>query len=77
MLHLCVTEGVCVFICVSKGKRDREEEGEVREMIDVSVRVHAGVDIYGPCSGMACPSLGGLPQARTKPQGPTGTPFWL
>lgn len=56
-----------MLICVSKGKRKREREGEVREMMDVSVRVHARVDIYGPCSGMACPSLGGLSQARTKP----------
>lgn len=77
VLNLCVTACVCVLICVSKGKREMEKEGEVREMIDAGVRVHAGVDIYGPCSGLACCSLGGLPQARTKPQGPIGSPFWL
>ncbi len=58
-----------------KGKREREEKGEEREMIDAGVRVHAGVDIYGPCSGLACCGLGGLSQAKTKPQGPTGSAF--
>lgn len=46
-------------------------------MIDAGVRVHAGVDIYGPRSGLACCGLGGLSQARTKPQGQTGSAFWL
>lgn len=62
---------VSVLICVSKGKR------EGGEMIDAGVRVHLGVDIYGPCSGLACCGLGGLSQARTKPQGPTGSAYWL
>lgn len=35
-------------------------------MIDAGVRVHAGVDVYGPCSGLACRGLGGLSQGRTK-----------
>lgn len=39
----------------------------VEEMMD------AGVDIYGPRSGSACCGLGGLAQARTKTQGPTGS----
>lgn len=38
-------------------------------MIDAGVRVHAGVDIYGPCSGLACCGLGGLSQGRTKTLG--------
>lgn len=54
-----------------------QKEGEEREMIDAGVRIHAGVDFYGPCSGLACCGLGGLSQARTKPQGPTGSAFWL
>lgn len=61
---------------MGKGKRQGEKgEGREREMIDAGVRVHTGVDIYGPCSGLACCSLGGLLQARTKPQRPTV--FWL
>lgn len=36
-------------------------------MIDAGVRVHAGGDIYGPCSGLAYCGLGGN---RTKLQGP-------
>lgn len=28
-------------------------------MIDAGVRVHVGVDIYGPCSGQAQSGLGG------------------
>lgn len=44
-------------------------------MIDAGVTVRARVDIYGPCSGSACSGLGGPPQARTKPQGPTGSAF--
>lgn len=39
-----------------------EGEGEVGEMIDAGVRVHARVDIYGPCSGSACCGLGGPEQ---------------
>lgn len=31
VLNLCVTACVCVLICVSKGKREMEKEGEVRE----------------------------------------------
>lgn len=66
-----------MLICVSKSKRVSQKEGEEREMIDAGVRIHAGVDFYGPCSGLACCGLGGLSQARTKPQGPTGSAFWL
>lgn len=76
MLKLCVTACICVLICVSEAKREMGKEGEVGEMIDAGVRVQAGVDIYGLCSGLACCSLGGLAQARTKPQGPIGSLFW-
>lgn len=65
------------FTCVWQYCWWGEGEGDVEEMIDASVRVQDRVDIYGPRSGTACCGLGGLPQARTKPQGPTGSPFRL
>lgn len=43
---------VRVMICAA--------ERRVGGMIDAGVRVHAGVDIYSPCSGLACCGLGGL-----------------
>lgn len=71
MLNSC--ECQYVLICVSKGQRERGR----REMIDAGVRVHAGVDIYGPCSGLACCGLGAFRRAEQKPQRPTGSAFWL
>lgn len=44
-------------------------EGEVGEMIDAGVRVHARVDIYGPCSGSACCGLGGPSTGQNKTSG--------
>lgn len=37
-------------------------------MIDAGVRVHARVDIYGPCSGSACCGLGGPGGAFHRPE---------
>lgn len=66
--------GLRVCVTVLLAGEEKEEEGCGR---DDSVRVQDRVDIYGPRSGSACCGLGGLPQARTKPQGPTGSPFRL
>lgn len=41
-------------------------------MIDAGVRVHLGVDIYGPCSGLACCGLGGLFAGSNKTSGANG-----
>lgn len=46
-------------------------------MIDAGVRVQAGVDIYGPCSGLARCCPGGTFRNRTKLRGPRGIEFQL
>ena len=40
--------------------------------MDAGVLVSVGIDIYGPCRGLAaCCGLGAFSQSRTKRQGPT------
>lgn len=68
---------MCVTVWLLGKGEEEEEKGDVEEIMDAGVRVQDRVDIYGPRSGSACCGLGGLSEARTKPRGPTGSPFRL